>query len=364
MKCIGFILIFFIFSLAVPLSAFAIEDAVTAAEDMYSALDENGESAARSAENGVGFDLNRGIGGVIDLAAENFVPILSASINTAVKLLLTILLFSLIGSLFNSDDSTSTGINLAATAAVTAVGAVEVSSALQVVIDYQNRLTDFSKLILPALAATGAAGGTGGESLMLQSGTAIFTDLTVTAYTKLLIPFVFGYMAIRLGGTIVKNGFFRKLADWLKGLVTGAMRIYLTLFMAYLTISGIAGRAADSLALSSAKTAASSVPYIGGIASEATDAIIAGASVIRGYLGVFGVVGILGSAIVPVMSCGLGWGVTKLSAMFAGAMPSNCGTEAIETIAEAMGLVFAMCAASTALMLLSVVVCAKTVSMA
>lgn len=350
------LILVFAFSVGVNAETSAID----AAEELYGSLDENGAAAAEAAENGSGFDFNSGISKVISIWAENFGPVLSKSIASAAKLLAVSLLASAAASAFPENANSSFAMNACASAAVIIAGTVELNSALAAAVDLQNRLSSFSKVLFPVLTAAGAASGAGGEALMRQSGTALFSDLMVTAYSKLLIPFVMGYVGLRLAGSASENPFFQKFADWLKNLATGGMKIFLMLFVGYVTISGAAGRAADSLAVRSAKTAAASVPYIGGVIAEAADAVFAGASVIKGYIGVFGAVAVLGSAILPVLSCGLGWGCVKLAAMFSLSLPAKCGQSAIETVAEAMGLVFAMTAASTALMLLSVIVCMNT----
>lgn len=334
-----------------------------AIEEMFPVLDENGREAATEAQNGNGFDLNAGLGKVIGLVGENLTPILLAASKTAGKLLLISLIFSMIGMTFSGNENLSKALNLAATGAIAACGIAEVNSGMQIAIDYQNRLSEFMNLLLPVLTAAGAAGGSGGESLMLQGGISLFCQLTVFAYSKIMIPFMFCYIAVRLGGAISNNEVFKKIADWVRGIVTGAMRIWLMLFLGYLSICGLAGKAADSLALRSAKTAAAAVPYIGNITSEATETIVAGTAVIKGYLGIFGTVGILGSAVVPLLSCGLGWVCIKLAGMFSSVFHNAFGSEAIETVAESFGFIFSLCSASTALILISVIVCAKTVGM-
>ncbi len=338
---------------------FGTTDVMSAAEEMYPYLGEDGSDAARHAENGEGFDLNRGLSRVIGICSENFMPLLFAGIKTAAKLMLCVLLISLADSLFFRGKG-SGALDIAATAAIAMTGLGDVTSLLNVAIGHQNRLSEFSKILLPFLTAAGAASGRGGESLMLQSGIAMFCDLAVSAFSGLYIPFIFAYIALGLGGSLCENSMISKLGEWLKNFVNGGIRIFMTLFLGYMTISGAAGRAADSLALRSAKTAAASVPYIGGVASEAADAVVAGASVMKGYLGVFGTVGILGSAVVPLLSCGLGWGCVKLASMLASGF--SRGEKAVEIMADAMGLIFAMCAASTFLMLLALTVCVNTVS--
>ena len=212
-------------------SAAALSDAVSAAEDMYSVLGPDGEEVAREAENGTGFDLNRGLGKAVEVIFQNFGSIFGASLRSSVKLILTTLVFSLGGMFISDGGNISKGLNVAATGVISVFGISEVSSGLQTAVAHQNRLSDFIKLLLPMLTAAGAAGGSGGESLMLQSGIALFCQLTVSAYSKLMIPFLFCYIAVRLGGVLADNTIAAKAADWVKGLVTGAMKIWLMLLL-------------------------------------------------------------------------------------------------------------------------------------
>lgn len=354
------VLLLFCFAAMAP-PVLGSADPVEMGRDMYSALDENGRAAADSAETVGGYDLRQGLSSVLSIARDSFMPMLSSGIRTASKLMAVTLTFSLAGSLFKDREPLTSAIDLCVTSAVAVTSVSDVTSALNTAIEYQNRLTEFSKVLLPALTAAGAASGTGGEALMLRSGAALFCDLGVSAYSALFVPFVFVFIGVRLCGSLWKNSLPLKLADRAKDTVMAGIKLFLMLFVGYMTLAGIAGSAADSLALRSAKTAASAVPYVGGVAAEAVDAVAAGAFVIKGYLGVFGAVGILGSAVIPLLTCGLGWGCVKLAALLSSALPF--GAEAVNTVAEAMGLVFSMCAASTMLMLLSVMTCVGAVSL-
>ena len=158
------ILLLLIFLFPWSLATNAVSDAVSAAEDMYSALDENGQEAAKEAQNGKGFDLNAGLSKVLKITANSFTPILTASLKTACKLLITALVFSLAELTFGNGKDLTAGLNLAATGVIAAVGIAEINSGLQLAIEHQNRLSDFIGLLLPVLTAAGAAGGSGGES--------------------------------------------------------------------------------------------------------------------------------------------------------------------------------------------------------
>ena len=201
---------------------FGTTDVMSAAEEMYPYLGEDGSDAARHAENGEGFDLNRGLSRVIGICSENFMPLLFAGIKTAAKLMLCVLLISLADSLFFRGKG-SGALDIAATAAIAMTGLGDVTSLLNVAIGHQNRLSEFSKILLPFLTAAGAASGRGGESLMLQSGIAMFCDLAVSAFSGLYIPFIFAYIALGLGGSLCENSMISKLGEWLKNFVNGGL---------------------------------------------------------------------------------------------------------------------------------------------
>ena len=337
--------------LALPVRA---ESAADRAEALYPALDGNGAAAARAAETETGFDLNGGINAVLRVARDNLGSVLAAAVGSAAAAAAAALVGVVCAGAFPSAKS---AVSAASSVGVVLAGAGGLTSAVGAAAALQTRLAEFSALIFPVLTAASAAAGNGGEAVMRQSAVALFSDAAVQAGDRLLWPLIGVILAARLGGEVSGTALMTRTADGIRNGFMGAVRIFLMLFVGYITISGAAGRAADSLALRSARTAAASVPYVGGVVGEAADAVLAGAGVMRSQLGVFGVVAVLGSAVVPLLSCGLGWGTMKLVAALCASLPEAVGSGAAAAVADAMGVALAFCAGTTALILLSLTVC-------
>ena len=135
------------------------------------------------------------------------------------------------------------------------------------------------------------------------------------------MPLVYMIVALRAVGIVSGNQFFAKASAGFKNIVTAVLKYLLTLYIAYISIMGIVGAAADTLAKKAVKTAVSTgVPVVGSVLGEAAESIFAGAALVKNSIGVFGILGILGCAVVPLLSSGISYLVLRGAAVY----PMRC----------------------------------------
>lgn len=80
------------------------------------------------------------------------------------------------------------------------------------------------------------------------------------------------------------------------------MSAILIVFTAFLSVSNLLASSVDRLAVKVGKTVISgAVPVVGGILSDATEAVAAAALTLRGTLGVLGVFSVLALCLVPLL---------------------------------------------------------------
>ena len=85
-----------------------------------------------------------------------------------------------------------------------------------------------------------------------------------------------------------------KLAALLKGTIVFLLTAGLLAFVGYLTASGAIAGSADAAAVKAAKmTISRAIPVVGGILSDAAETVLAGAGVLRGTVGVVGMLVVL-----------------------------------------------------------------------
>ncbi|MFQ9472733.1 MAG: stage III sporulation protein AE [Oscillospiraceae bacterium] len=138
---------------------------------------------------------------------------------------------------------------------------------------------------------------------MRQRATVLFSDLLIGAIDTLLVPIVYAYVAVccpRGGG---ERG-AEKLASVLKmGGHASLLTAVLLAFVGYLTASGAIAGSADAAAIKTAKMAISrAVPVVGGILADAAETVLVGAGVLRGTVGIVGMLGVLAICLTPSFS--------------------------------------------------------------
>lgn len=150
----------------------------------------------------------------------------------------------------------------------------------------------------------------------------------------MLVPAVCAYIAIITVNAALGNDILGGLATFIKWLTTGSLKLILTVFIAYLSISGAIGGSVDAVTLKAAKFAVSgSVPVVGGIISDATESMLAGMAAIKNTVGILGMLGVAAICIAPFLQVGINYLLFKaghsgsLTAMQQSARKANGGFE-------------------------------------
>ena len=217
-------------------------------------------------------------------------------------------------------------------------------------------LSQLSKALLPVLAAAEAASGGVTAASARQVAAVFFSDILLTAIERVLLPAVYLYIGTAAAGAVLEGELMERVGSLLKKLIGWALGGLLTLFTAFLTISGAVAGTADAQAVKVAKAAVSAaVPVVGGILSEAAESMLAGAGLLRGLLGAFGALAVLSFCLVPFLRLGGQYLLYQCASLAAAAAGPKKLTGLLTALGDAFGLVLAMTAASALLLLISLV---------
>ena len=140
----------------------------------------------------------------------------------------------------------------------------------------------------------------------------------------------------------------RRLLGWcIAALLKGVMYV----FTAYLSLTGLLSGSSDEAAINAAKsTLSAAIPVVGGIASDASEAVLQSAKLLRATAGTFGIMAVLALALVPFFKITICYLTMKLTAAIAGFAAGKEHAALIDA-SSAMGYVLGM-TGSAALMLL------------
>lgn len=244
------------------------------------------------------------------------------------------------------------------TAAIMGSFGTMISMATQTVDD----LSSYGSILLPALATISAMSGGINSAGSLYALTLVFSQLLLRLIVKLLIPVVYIYLALATAESALDNDMLSEFKDFAGWLITKSLRLFLYLFLAFMTITGVIGSTADAAAVKAAKAAVSGmIPVVGSILSDASDSLLSGAAILRNSVGIFGMVAILACCLVPVFKIGLQYLMLKLTTAAGGTVGLPRQVKLVKEFSTAMGYLLAMCA-SEALFLLIGTVCLMRVN--
>lgn len=215
----------------------------------------------------------------------------------------------------------------------------------------------FSKALLPVMTAACTASGAAVSAASRHAAVVFLTDVVITAIHAAVVPMVYSNVALQIACCISGTDSLQKLATQLRNFMNGFLRTLLTLFMTYFALSGVITGSADAMTLRTLKmTLSSALPVVGGIMSDAANAVLSGARIVRSSVGVFGLLGLLAVGLVPFVQIGVRYLCVRLAAVFA-SMSNDAGvSRLIEGMADSFGLLLGLCGSCILLLMMSVFV--------
>ena len=221
----------------------------------------------------------------------------------------------------------------------------------------------YGKLLLPVMTAGLAAQGGVSKSAALYAGTAVFNTVLGNIIASLLIPVIYIFLALAIAHSAVGEEALKKLRDLIKWCATWVLKTGLYIFTGYMGLTGVITGTADAAALKLTKTTISTaVPVIGSILSEASEAVLVGAAVVKNAAGVYGMLAILALCLEPFARIGIQYLLLKFTSAVCGIFATKQTTELISDFSAAMGMLLAVTGSICLMLLISTVCFMKGVS--
>lgn len=286
------------------------------------------------------------------------------SIGGVVMILTTVLLCAVAQDCFNATADSGQFLNpvpLVGTLVILLAAGSNMKNLMGLGAETLEQLNIFSKALLPTLAAATAASGGIVSAGIRQVATVFGSDLLMSLIRNLLLPMVWAFVAMAAADAVLPAGRLGGIAQGIRKCITWVLSGSLLLFTGYLSLSGAFASSADNLTLRLTRSAIGTViPVVGGIISDATDSVLAGAGVLKQSVGIFGTLVILGACIVPFLKLGVQYLLLKLASFVTASVVPEPLVKLVDALGSAFGLVLGMTGAGALLLLISV---ASSVSM-
>lgn len=280
-------------------------------------------------------------------------PDLKQALTTSVSVIAAVMTVCLLRTF--SDDIRKTT-ELAGTVAVAALLLSSADSMIRLGVETVTELSEYGKLLYPVMTAAMAAQGGVTASAALYAGTAAFDAVLGSLISRLLVPMVYLFLALAAANGAVGEEILKKMRDFIKSAVSWCLKILLTVFTTYMSITGVVSGTTDAAALKATKVTISSVvPVVGGILSDASEAVLVSAGLMKNAAGIYGILAILAVFLGPFSRIGAHYLVLKATSAVCGIFGSKPMTALIEDFSTAMGLLLAMTGSVCLLLLISTV---------
>lgn len=297
---------------------------------------------------------------IIKQAIGDLQPTVTEAAGICLSIFSVVLLLSLLQNFSNSAKRVA---SVAGTVAISILllkpAGIFIKLAAQTVTD----LSEYGKLLLPVLAAALAAQGGTTTSASLYMGTALFDTLLSTIIVKLLIPILYIYLCLSIAGSALNEPALKSMKDFSKWLVTWCLKTILYIFTGYMSITGVVSGTTDATAMKATKlTISSAVPVVGGILSDASEAILVSAGVVKNAVGVYGLLAICAMFLGPFLQIGVQYLFLKATSAICSIFATKEITALIQDFSAAMGLLLAMIGTVCLLLMISSVCFLKGVT--
>lgn len=217
-------------------------------------------------------------------------------------------------------------------------------------------LQDFSRALLPCVAAASTAAGHAVSGAARYAASCLFMDVLMSVGVGAVLPLIYAYAAAATAKAALPVGSLGGPVRLIKWLCTTALTLLCTAFTFYLTITGAAGGRADAVATEVTKTAVNAaLPVVGRILSDAASTYLAGAETVRSAVGMVGLAAVLSVCVGPLLSLGTHYLLFKAAAAVTEPFAEGRLSALIGDIGTAYGMALGLVGSGGAMLFLSVV---------
>ena len=306
------------------------------------------EQAQKLMEGG-GHSFSDGLRTILENAFPLFSEAVRAGLKTAGVMLAAVFLCALAGG-----DGTMDPARIAAAICICTAGMTQMKALVGTGAQALEQMQSFADVLLPAMSVSTAVSGGVTASTALYAGTSLFCDVLMRGMSALLLPTVYGYLALSAARTLCGGELLSRLAKLVKWCFQSGLKAILFVFTGYLTVTGLVTGSADATAVKAAKlTLSGVVPVVGSMISDASETVIVGAAAIRNTVGILGMLAVIAICIGPFLRTAAQLLILKLASAAGGAMAQKPLAELMDAVTEAAGFLLSMLACQALMLLIS-----------
>ena len=296
---------------------------------------------------------DRGLSELLKKACFLIRPDLSEAVRVGTGIIASTLLISILRTFSGFSKA---AVNLSGVVIVSLQLLSSANAMIRLGCDTINELSNYGKLLLPVMASALAAQGGITSAGALYVGTTVFDTLLGSMMTRVFVPMVFIFLAVGVAGCALGDETLKKMLDMGKSILTWSLKTVLIAYMAYMGITGVISGTTDAVALKATKlTISTVVPVVGGILSDASEAVLVSVGAMKNAAGIYGILAAAAIFLEPFLRIGAHYLVLKGTGAICTIIDPKGTGGLLDVFSSAMGLILAMTGVSCLLLLISTV---------
>ena len=218
-------------------------------------------------------------------------------------------------------------------------------------------------VFLPSMCAAAAASGAATSAAAKYAATSLFLDVLLSAETAVLLPMLYTYAGTVICGAALEQDVLTALSALLRKALRLLLIGFAAVFTLYLSLTGILTGSADAAAAKAVKTAVSAaLPVVGSIVADAAATVTASAAILRGGIGIIGVMSVAAVCVTPYLQLAVHYALYKLAAGIAESFADKRVGRLIGGFADVYGFLLGMVGVASLILFLSIVSSMKAVT--
>lgn len=225
------------------------------------------------------------------------------------------------------------------------------------------QVSQYGKLLLPIMTGAMAAEGGVTKSGALYAVTAFFDAFISEGIASILTPIVYLYLCVCVTVNLFPEAVLKNVNNLMKWFISWFLKTILYIFTGFISITGVVGGATDATLLKATKlTISGMVPVVGGILSDASEAVLVSAGIMKNAAGVYGLLTVIAIWIGPFLRIGVQYLMLKVTSGISEMFGTKQMTGIMKDFSCAMGFLLAMTGSVCMIFIISTICFMKGVS--
>ena len=238
-----------------------------------------------------------------------------------------------------------------------------VNSLIRLGTETVQKISHYGNLLLPVMAGALAAQGAVTKSGALYTATVFIDSILSNALSELVVPVVYVLQCVSTANHLFTQPILERITKFLKWVITWGLKTVLYIFTGYISITGVVSGTTDAAMLKATKlTISGIVPAVGNILSDASEAVLVSAGMMKNAAGIYGLLTMIALWIGPFLHIGVQYLMLKITSGICEMFGTKKMVGLMKDFSTAMGLTLAMTGTVCLILVISTICFMKGVS--